>query len=73
MKPLARSCPLRAFCYNFQTVKDRKKTTKDRPIFDSLRKPTAPATRKIGTDKAEEKVHPSLRKVKHKVKTEPED
>ena len=44
----------------------RKRTEKS--IFDSIRKPTAPPTRKIGEEKPEEKVHPSERKVKHKKK-----
>jgi hypothetical protein len=49
----------------------RKKHKKDeRPVFDSIRKPTAPPSRKMGVDKPEEKVHPSLRKVKHKGKVE---
>ena len=52
---------------------DKKKKAGDRPVFDSLRKPTAPPTRKIGTDKPEEKVHPSERKVKHKRKIVPEE
>lgn len=37
-----------------------------RPVFDSIRKPLAPPTRKFGGDKPEEKLRPSLRKVKHK-------
>jgi hypothetical protein len=54
-------------------VKDKRKLKKERPIFDSLRKPTAPPTRKIGTERAEEKVHPSNRKLKHRKRAEPED
>lgn len=38
----------------------------ERPVFDSIRKPTAPPSRKIGMDQAEEKRLPSLRKAKHK-------
>jgi hypothetical protein len=45
-----------------------KKKKDDRPIYDSIRKPTAPPGQKIGTDKPEEKIHPSLRKIKHKKK-----
>lgn len=45
-----------------------KKKPQDRPVFDSIRKPTAPAGKKFGGDKPEERVHPSLRKVKHKKK-----
>jgi hypothetical protein len=49
----------------------RKKQKKDeRPVFDSIRKPTAPPSRKMGADKPEGKIHPSLRKVKHKGKVE---
>ncbi len=46
----------------------KKKSKQDaRPIFDSIRKPTAPPSRKFGGGPApEEKVRPSLRKVKHK-------
>jgi hypothetical protein len=44
----------------------KKKRKIEQPIFDSIRKPTAPPSRKIGGDKPEEKAHPSRRKVKHK-------
>jgi hypothetical protein len=47
-------------------MKKKKKKTTDQPIFDSIRKPVAPPTRKIGTDKPAEKAHPSQRKTKHK-------
>jgi hypothetical protein len=47
----------------------RKKTKKEeRPIFDSIRKPVAPPTRQIGSNKPEEKAMPSGRKIKHKKK-----
>ncbi len=46
-------------------MKKRKKKT-ETLIFDSIRKPIAPPTQKIGQDKPEEKIHPSLRKTKHK-------
>lgn len=46
----------------------RKKKKESRPIFDSIRKPTAPPSQKIGNDKPEEKVRPSGRKAKHKKK-----
>lgn len=46
----------------------KKKKKEERPIFDSIRKPVAPPTRKIGSNKPEEKVMPSLRKTKHKKK-----
>ncbi len=48
-------------------VKRKKKVKeKERPVFDSIRKPTAPPSRRFGGDAPEEKVRPSLRKVKHK-------
>jgi len=43
-----------------------KKKKKERPIFDSIRKPIAPPSQKIGKDKADEKALPSRRKAKHK-------
>jgi hypothetical protein len=43
-----------------------KKKKKKNIVFDSIRKPTAPPSQKIGTDKIEEKVHPAKRKTKHK-------
>lgn len=46
----------------------KKKKTKDRPVFDSIRKPTAPPSKTIGKSKPDEKVYPSKRKVKHKEK-----
>jgi hypothetical protein len=50
-------------------TKKRKKPA-ERPIFDTIRKPTAPPSQKFGKDKPEEKIHPSKRKVKHKKKSE---
>lgn len=50
------------------TGKKRKK--EQRPVFDSIRKPTAPPSRKFGDDKPEEKARPSGRKVKHKKRTD---
>jgi hypothetical protein len=44
----------------------RKKKRDDRPVFDSIRKPTAPPTRKFGSEAPEAKLRPSLRKAKHK-------
>lgn len=44
----------------------KKKKKSDRQIFDSIRKPVAPPTKKIGTVKPEEKIHPARRKTKHK-------
>lgn len=43
-----------------------KKKTKERPIFDSIRKPTAPPSKTIGKLKPDEKVYPAKRNVKHK-------
>jgi hypothetical protein len=42
-------------------------------IFDSIRKPVAPPGQKLGGDKAEEKIHPAQRKIKHKQKPRLED
>jgi hypothetical protein len=44
----------------------KKKKPVERPIFDSIRKPTAPPGQKIGKDKPEVKAHPARRKAKHK-------
>lgn len=46
----------------------KKKKREENSLFKSIRKPTAPPSRKIGEDKPEEKAHPSLRKTKHKRK-----
>ena len=46
-------------------MKKKKKKT-EHTIFDSIRKPIAPPSQKIGENKPEPKIHPSLRKVKHK-------
>jgi hypothetical protein len=51
----------------------KKKKKIERPIFDSIRKPLAPPSQKLGNDKPEEKIHPSQRKVKHKKKPEPDE
>jgi hypothetical protein len=51
----------------------KKRKTEERPVFDSIRKPVAPPSRKIGSEKAEERVHPSMRKVKHKKKVDPKE
>ena len=52
--------------YNFIVQRKRKTKRDDRPVFDSIRKPTAPPSRKFGSNVPEEKLRPSLRKVKHK-------
>jgi hypothetical protein len=46
---------------------------KERPIFGSIRKPTAPPTRKMGEDKPEQRIHPAERGSKHKKKIEPDE
>ena len=43
-----------------------KKKKKQKSVFDSIRKPVAPPTRKIGKDIPDEKLLPSGRKSKHK-------
>ena len=48
----------------------KKKSSKTNSLFNSIRKPTAPPTQKIGKDKPDEKALPSGRKAKHK---KPED
>jgi hypothetical protein len=56
------------FCYNFFGYGRQKKEKAPRPIFDAIRKPTAPPSRKIGEAKPDEKARPSRRKIKHKNK-----
>jgi hypothetical protein len=51
----------------------RKKKPEKRPIFDSIRKPTAPPAQKMGENKPEERARPSLRKAKHKKKIDPRE
>lgn len=46
------------------SAKKKKKT--ERPVFDSIRKPVAPPSQKIGKNKPEEKANPARRKTKHK-------
>jgi hypothetical protein len=50
-----------------------KKTRRKKTIFGSIRKPTAPPTRKIGEEKPEERAHPADRKIKHKKRIEPDE
>jgi hypothetical protein len=50
--------------------RQKKKKVEDRPVFDSIRKPTAPPTQKFGGDKPDEKLLPSGRKAKHKKEPE---
>ena len=51
----------------------KKRKIEERPVFDSIRKPTAPPGRKFGSDKPEEKLRPSQRKIKHKKKIDSKD
>ncbi|MDQ3801162.1 MAG: hypothetical protein M3384_17200 [Acidobacteriota bacterium] len=44
----------------------KKKRPAARPVFDSIRKPSAPPGQKIGNDKPDEKARPARRKAKHK-------
>jgi hypothetical protein len=55
-------------CCMLKTMSSRKKKKPEQPIFDSIRKPTAPPSKKFGPDKPEEKARPSQRKTKHKKK-----
>jgi hypothetical protein len=48
-----------------------RKKRREKSIFESIRKPTAPPTRKMSEDKPEERIHPAERKSKHKKKIEP--
>lgn len=51
----------------------RKRKAEKRPIFDSIRKPTAPPAKKFGDEKPDEVARPSMRKAKHKRKVNPKD
>lgn len=46
--------------------RSKTKNRKDRPVFEGIRKPTAPPTRKFGSEAPKEKRTPSLRKSKYK-------
>ena len=59
---------LSGVCYNLSVMTSRKKKKTERVIFDSIRKPTAPSSKKFGGDKREDKTDPVQRKVKHKKK-----
>jgi len=52
-------------------MKRSKRRQEKLPVFDSIRKPTAPPGQKMGTDKPGELARPSLRKTKHKKKVDP--
>lgn len=47
-------------------MKRRKSVKEEMPIFDNIRKPTAPPSRKFGSEKPDEFARPSLRNAKHK-------
>ena len=64
---------IRAFWYNLPMGKSRRKKVEERPIFDAIRKPTAPPSQRMGTARPEEKAHPSQRRVKHKKPISGED
>jgi hypothetical protein len=49
----------------------KKRKAEERPVFDSIRKPTAPPSHTMGEKKPSERARPSLRKVKHKKKVDP--
>lgn len=51
----------------------KKKRLIERPIFDAIRKPTAPPGQKIGKDKPDEKARPARRQVKHKKPENPDE
>lgn len=48
----------------------RKRKKPEPAIFDSIRKPIPPPSKKMGEEKPESKVHPVQRKAKHKKRIE---
>jgi hypothetical protein len=50
----------------------KMKKAEPRPVFDSIRKPTAPPSQSFGGSRPEEKLRPSGRKAKHKKEPETE-
>ena len=50
--------------------KRNKATGKERPVFDSIRKPSAPPGHPMTHAKPDEKARPAARKAKHKQKPE---
>lgn len=50
-----------------------KKKSGKRPIYESIRKPVAPPSKRFGDEKPDEKTRPSLRKTKHKKKIDTEE
>ena len=63
---------IRIFCYNLGVKRKTRVNDPERPVFDSIRKPTAPPSRKFGSEVPAEKLRPSLRKTKHKKPIDPE-
>ena len=64
----------RFFCCKFSSIMSTAKKKKpERPVFDSIRKPTAPPSQKFGRDKPDEKANPAQRKVKHKKPSDSEN
>ena len=59
------------WCKFSKRMDGKKKRKEKRPVFDSIRKPTAPPTQKFGKAKPAEKANPTGRKSKHKTKDEP--
>ncbi|GEM_PF-1516843 len=59
--------------YNLAVPRKKKQKRDERPVFDSIRKPTAPPSRKFGDKTQDEKHLPSLRKAKHKKNLVSED
>ncbi len=51
----------------------KKKKNAERPVIDSIRKPTAAPSQRFGKDKPEEKANPAQRKIKHKKKEDLKD
>lgn len=51
----------------------KRKNKVERPVFDSIRKPVAPPSQKMGEEKPEAKIHPAGRGIKHKRKIEIEE
>lgn len=48
----------------------RNTKKKSSEILSTIRKPTAPPSKKFGENKADDKAYPSLKNVKHKKKVE---
>ena len=54
-------------------MENKKGKKEERPVFDSIRKPVAPPSRKFGKPKPEAKANPAQRKVKHKKKEDSQE